>query len=429
MVYKSPSLRPEMTKETTDRKTLTAKRQLSSPTSENQNKKSNTEDSEDDNIMSTDEAILNMDDESSEDTIVPDEDLLLVQPDAVKTLMSIIKNFGKNIDSLTKELKEVKQELVSVKKSNIEVKQELVSVKKSNTEMLKILQEKVTESTHPTEDDRYIVPNWGSKFHQRRSEFKKEYNLVEKAKIIKSFVEGDEIYITRKHRVNMYNSKEEFKLKERLAATSMVMEADLDIYNATRHKEAYLKIDQEVYSLIDASNESPDKKDNLKKRWDSECKKAETKAKDLCRRGINFMSSLPTEYPYEGYEEPQESTESESQKPTYSQVIAKNGDLRKTFTNDNNHAPVKKYSSGKNLPRNSQGGASNYNLRSSNSTNTSNHHQRESNPRNAGRYYDDKNSRDYRNGGPSTDAGFQFQKRKNNSNRNFQKGTGLNSHQ
>ena len=104
MVYKSPSLRPEMTKETTDRKTLTAKRQLSSPTSENQNKKSNTEDSEDDNIMSTDEAILNMDDESSEDTIVPDEDLLLVQPDAVKTLMSIIKNFGKNIDSLTKEL-------------------------------------------------------------------------------------------------------------------------------------------------------------------------------------------------------------------------------------------------------------------------------------------------------------------------------------
>ena len=400
------------------------KRQLDSPGDPNTPKKTLTVTDDSDEEISTQDILVNMINED----MVPDnskDDLILVNPKVINTLLSTISKLSKSVDALRKDVSDIK---------------------KSNEELIKLVQEKPSEtsSAHPTVDERSIISSWGRKFHVRRSEYIQYYKMVEKAKILKSFVEAEDVYITRKHRVKAYNTHEEFKLKEKLAISKMIMEVDLLKMTANNHKVAYEKIDKEIWDLIDGSNENSEVKEKLKNRWGEETRKAEIKAKELSARNINFMKSLPTEYPYEGYQESQKNSDDDPTPTdeTYSSVIKRTINNKSTSAaSEGNTAPeisitksrVNKYNSkskgASNFVQNSKAipnsSANKYNLRYKTNSNGAS-----SNKDNSGRYYNDNNyfnSRNYHNGRADSDDGYQKQKKKNNNNRNFQKGTGKNS--
>lgn len=396
-----------------NRKTMTAKRQLQSPEENHvSSKKMSTE-----VLTSTQEALQNMVDEDSDlepSDSSKDDDLILVNPKVINNLMSTIQKLSKTVESLSKNV--------------CDIKKEVLIVKKTNSELVELLKEKDSESGHPSIDERSTILNWGRTFHARRSEYMKYYKDSEKSKILKSFIEGDDPYITRKHRVKFYNSEEEFRLKEKLAISSIKMESDILAMNANKHKEAFVRYDQEMNNLIDETDKSDAIKENLKKRWCDETKKAETKAKELSSRNINFMMNLPRQFPYEGYIE-----NADSSTVTNEEII-----LERTITNTDATSKSKKFpqvksdkgktkTGGATNYKPPSGGASNYPKNGNNKNSTYNLRQKNTeNNSTGGRYYsnDEYYSRDY--GRRRQDEGFQQQRKKNNNKRNFQKGTGLN---
>lgn len=197
---------------------------------------------------------------------------------------------------------------------------EICNLKQVNSEILKKLETKEAVHQNPTlrrqrnshhltplAKKETVVPNWGHKFHKRRSEYRRHYHSLKKAEIITDFITNEKVYIIKKHRPNFSRVKEEYMIKERMSIHAMQVERDILLLNAEKAKANYEKIDSEIYNTI-MKHDVEKERDDLVQQWGKEVQDAQLKGEFLCKHTLDFYSKLPETQPYLGYIEPTQNT-------------------------------------------------------------------------------------------------------------------------
>ena len=145
-----------------------------------------------------------------------------------------------------------------------------------------------------------VIPNWGKRFHFRRSQYKDCDKNLKQAAIYSGFVDSSEPYIPKKYRPKFARDEYDFKLSEKNSIQEMRTQIDRWIYYADTHDQKYRDVDRQMYDDL-KRHRVKEERDYLQKLWEKEVKNAEEKAEKLNEKECEYMCHLPETDSYSGY--------------------------------------------------------------------------------------------------------------------------------
>lgn len=159
---------------------------------------------------------------------------------------------------------------------------------------------------------------WNNLLNRRKLAYFNAIKNKETAKIYKSFIEMEEIFIPRKFRekINSQDTEKQKQIKNTLSLTKMQAQIEIQEDKTIHFTKKYTEIDNKLFTKI---KELCPKETHrfLSELWESKCKKEEEKSLNILERKITWLKALPEKEKLENETKPKKTVQTH-QKTQYS---------------------------------------------------------------------------------------------------------------
>ena len=147
-----------------------------------------------------------------------------------------------------------------------------------------------------------VVPNWGSRFFNRRDAYTQGTLSFDKACLLSEHLEADNVYIPKKFRLKHARNRDHHNLLEKRALNNMSSQRDELLWNSTEALKKVKEIDDGLKMRLQTLD-SQAERHLLLDLWAKETTAAETNSKKIIQKKLDWLKQLPNRDPYLGYQD------------------------------------------------------------------------------------------------------------------------------